>query len=580
MALDGAFLRHLTYDFNSSLLGAKVDKVYQPNRDEIVLLFRGKNQNLKLLISSRANSPRINFINTSIENPASPPMFCMLLRKRFMGAKFCGCSQPGLERAVRLEFDTINELGDNIKLFLNVEIMGKYSNIILTDDDNKIIDCIHRVDASMSSQRLVLPGMKYTLPPSQNKLEILESSIDKLCSEITALNLKLSKAILNTIAGISPIICREISDIVTKGQDTFSAELSSAQIDILKGELSHLKSTIDSTSGKPYLIYENTGKPLDFCFIPISQYGNKAEVKEFESFSELLECFYSSKDSSERMRVKSTDILRVLTNSYDRISKKINLQTAELSKTSERNTLKTYGDLLNANLYNLTEKSPFADVQNYYSDQLETVRIPLDPILTPSQNAQKYYKEYRKAQTAEKVLTEQITKGKEELIYIDAVFDSLSRAESEKELNEIRQELAEEGLIKLSGKQAKSKSAALPPLTFQSNDGFKIIVGRNNKQNDRITMKLSNNNDVWFHARNIPGAHTIIITDGKEPSVKAIEFAAGLAAAHSKSGKSDAPVAVDFTKIRNVKKPSGAKPGMVIYDKFETIFVKPLHLDD
>ncbi|MBQ6569230.1 MAG: NFACT family protein, partial [Clostridia bacterium] len=536
MALDGAFLRHLKTEINNSLLGSRIDKIYQPGRDEIVLLMRGGNcSGRRLLLSAKANSPRISFITNQIENPATPPMLCMLLRKKLTGARFSDCSQPGLERALRLDFDSYNELGDEVKLSFIIEIMGKYSNIILLDQNDIIIDSIHRVDASMSGVRLVLPGVKYQLPPSQDKLDLTCNDIDKIIENIYALSCRLDKAILNTVIGISPIVSRELAEEVLQNNINPSHELSQIQKNRLRSRLEALKETIIGTSGKPVLVSDLQNKPVDFSFIDVNQYGSGAKKTNFDSFSQLLEAFYDKKDSTDRIHAKALDLLKVLSNCSDRISRRIGAQTAELEQTADRDTLKIYGDLLSTYMYMITPGSLFADVVNYYSPEGETVRIPLDPLLSPSRNVQKYYSRYRKAQTAEKVLTEQIEKGKEELEYIDSVFDALSRVKTESELAEIRQELVLTGYIH-SINQNKKQPAALPPISFTSDEGFEILVGRNNRQNDRLTMKTAKNYDLWFHARNIPGAHVVIITNGKTPGQSTVEYAASLAARHSKAG--------------------------------------------
>ena len=574
MALDGAFLRHLNIEIKTALTGSRIDKIYQPNRDEIVIAFRGKGGNHRILLSARANSPRIGFIKKQIENPASPPMLCMLLRKKLTGAKFEDCSQPSLERVLKFDFNAVNELGDEVKLSLIMEIMGKYSNIILVDQNSCIIDSIHRVDASMSGVRLVLPGVKYELPPAQDKLDITSVGALTCARSIIKLPTRLDKAILNTIIGVSPIVCREISQHVLQGSSNSADSLSSTEYDRLLTQLELLCLTIKNVSGKPVVVLDNNEKPIDFSFIDITQYGTLAHTAQCDSFSLLLENFYEQKDSKERMHAKEQDLLRILINASDRISRRINAQTAELKQTDEREKFKVYGDLLSTYMYMIEPGTLFVDVDNYYSPECEKVRISLDPQLSPSQNVQKYYKEYRKAQTAEKILTEQISKGQEELRYIDSVLDALSRVKTESELAEIRQELAQTGYIHRMV-STKKQPTALPPLSFTSDEGFEILVGRNNRQNDQLSMRIAKNYDLWFHARNIPGAHVIIVTAGKTPGESTIEYAASLAAEHSKTGQSDTPTAVDYTLIKYVRKPVGAKPGMVIYDNFKTIYIKP-----
>lgn len=574
MALDGVFLHFLKKEIEDVALQAKVDKIYQPNRDEIVLAFRGKNQNVKLLLSSRANSPRVHFTEYKIENPATPPMLCMLLRKRLTGARLEEIEQFGLERVLCLKFDALNELGDRITLKLYAEIMGKYSNIVLTDGEDIIIDAIHRVDSSMSSQRLILPGIKYVLPPAQEKLDIMTANTDAIMDKIYENpKLMLSKAILGTLQGFSPLVCRELAHASTYGKDDRIELLSESVRERLKYKLSALRQSLEKNDGIPVIIKDRQGRPMDFSFMSIHQYATEAVTSELPSFSQLLDMFYAQKDSVERMRVRSHDILRILTSASERLSRKLNVQKVELESCADREQKKMYGDLINANLYRIEKGSLFADLENYYDD-MKTVRIPLDPSLTAAQNAQKYYKEYRKAQTASRVLVEQIEKGEAELQYIDSVFDCLSRAENERELAEIRQELAEQGYLKLKKTNSRKQPAALEPIEFLSSDGFKILVGRNNKQNDKLTLKSAAKNDIWMHTKNIPGSHTIIVTGGKQVPAKTMEEAAALAAYHSRA-KDSALVPVDYTLVRNVKKPQGAKPGMVIYENYKTIYIDP-----
>lgn len=574
MALDGLFLHFLKKEIENVATDAKVDKVYQPNRDEIVLAFRGKNQNVKLLISARANSPRIHFTEYKIENPATPPMLCMLLRKRLTGARLSSVEQSGLERALCLNFDAVNELGDRIVLKIYAEIMGKYSNIILTDGDDIIIDAIHRVDSSMSSQRLILPGIKYTLPPAQEKLDLLTEDMEEVTERIFSNEkLMLSKSILNTLQGFSPIVCRELAHASTYGKDDRIELVADSVKDRLKFKLSALKKSIESEMGVPTIVKDKNGKPIDFSFMEIHQYGIEAITSEQPSYSKLLDVFYAQKDSVERMRVRSHDILRILSSASERISRKLNLQKTELESCADREKKKVYGDLINANLYRIEKGAVFTDLENYY-DEMKVERISLDSSLTPAQNAQKYYKEYRKAQTASKILVEQIEKGEAELEYIDTVFDCLSRAESERELSEIRQELGEQGYLKLQRKASQKQPASMPPIEFISSDGFKILVGRNNKQNDKLTLKSAAKNDIWLHTKNIPGSHTVIVTDGQEVPPSTMEQAAALAAYHSRA-KESSLVPVDYTLVRHVKKPQGAKPGMVIYENYKTIYIQP-----
>ena len=575
MALDGAFVRFLTKELKSELVGARVSQIHQPNRDEIILALRTFSGNRKLLLSARANSPRVNFTENAPENPSSPPMLCMLLRKKLCGARVSDVRQPDLERIILIDFDAVNELGDSVMLTLAIEIMGKYSNIIFIDDKGVIIDALKRVDPTMTTQRLVLPMMKYELPPSQNKLSMLDTEPAKIVSAVMNYPVpeQLNKAILNTVLGLSPIVCREIEYLVTSGEELRTHEIDSQYKKRLDYYITKLTNEVREGKGVPYSVSEPKGRNKDISFMAITQYGSLMNVRRHESFSGMLDTFYLERDRDERMKVKGQDLLKLLTNISERLARKINTQTAELKQCADRDHLRVYGDLLQANLYRIEKGLPFVDVENFYDENMPTVRIKLDPSKSGSQNAQKYYKDYRKAKTAEQVLKEQIEIAKNELVYIDNVFDSLSRAGSERELAEIRAELVQTGYIKAAKGKGKEQKP-LPPLEFMTTDGFRVLVGRNNRQNDTLTLRTANKNDIWLHTKDIPGSHTILITDGREPTDTAIMQAAMIAAYHSKA-KDGSQVPVDFTQVRNVSKPQGAKPGMVIFVKNRTVYVKP-----
>lgn len=575
MALDGAFLHHIRRELEENALEARVEKIYQPNKEEMVLLLRTRTDHFKLLISARANSARIHLTRFVPENPPQPPMLCMLMRKRLQGARLAAVEQPGLERVLRLCFDAVNELGDRITLSLYAEIMGRYSNIVFVDEKGKIIDALKRVDADMSSERLVLPGLSYQLPPPQDKLCALEASPaeagDRIraCPEGTALD----KAILNSLQGFSPIAARELAYLTGHGAELKVGQMSEEHWLRLAFFLDRTFTTIRQASGTPHMAVKPDGKPLDFTYLPIEQYGLAAIVRRQDSFSELLDAFYDERDRQDRMRVRSQDLLRLLTNTSERLTNKINKQRAELEQCARREELRLYGELISANLYRLEKGQASAEVENFYEEGMPQVSVPMDPLLTPTQNAQKYFKEYRKARTAEEKLTEQIAHAEEELAYLDSVFEELSRAETERDLSEIRQELMEQGYVRAPRGRQKPAAAAAP-LKFRSSDGFPILVGRNNRQNDRLTMKQASNNDVWFHTKNIPGSHTILVTEGRAPTETALREAALLAAWHSR-GRESSQVPVDYTQVRNVSKPNGAKPGMVIYVSYNTVYVTP-----
>lgn len=406
---------------------------------------------------------------------------------------------------------------------------------------------------------------------------MLTCTVEEIMARIDALprDMELSKALMSVLQGISPIIAREVENSAGLGHEVYVKSMTPPQRRRTEMYVTTLMETAKNVSGTPHIVIDPQNKPKDFAFMDIRQYGSAMTVSEKKSFSEMLDAFYAERDQIERMRVKSQDLLRLLANHADRLSRKIANQQAELSACAERDTLRIKGDLLSANMYAIQKGETSVKLQNFYDENLAELEIALDPALTPQQNAQKYYKNYRKAKTAEEKLTEQIGLAQTELTYIDSVFESLALAENERDLNEIRAELAEQGYVRRRADKKNQKQPALSaPLKFKTSDGFTVLVGRNNRQNDKLTMKDANNNDIWFHTKNIPGSHTVLVTDGKAPTETAMEEAAVLAAQHSRA-KDSAQVPVDYTQIRYVSKPQGAKPGMVIYVQYKTVYVDP-----
>ena len=575
MALDGVFLRHIKKELEKRLIGSRVDKIYQPAKDRLILTMRSREGSNKLLISARADAPRINITTASSENPKVPPMLCMLLRKRLSGAKLRSVDQPELERTLMLEFEAVNELGDTVILKLAVEIMGQYSNIVFIDENGIIIDAVKRVDASMSSQRLILPGIKYEMPPKQIKLCMLDADAEDIINAVENLtgSQPLSKALLSVIQGVSPIICRELEYLTGRGADIYSDNLNEEQRTRLSYFLKRDIKAARECSGFPCIITDINNKPIDFTFEHIQQYGTGRSKQEGDTFSGLLDVYYSQRDSINAIKSKSEDLTKLLSNAATRLIKKIYIQNDELKDCADREYFRICGDLLQANLYRIERGAAECEVENFYDENMARIKIKLDPSISPSANAQKYYKSYQKAKTAEQVLRVQIQQAESELDYVSSVSDSLSRAESVRELDEIRQELTEEGYIRVKGKKQKAEKP-LPPLEFTSPNGFRVLVGRNNKQNDMLTLRQSDKNDIWFHVKEIPGSHTIIITNGKKPDESDILYAAQLAAYHSKAREAG-KVPVDYTRVRYVSKPRGAKPGMVIYVNQTTLYVTP-----
>lgn len=573
MALDGIYLHKLKNEIEKAALGSRIDKVSQPSKDEIVLTLRGKSGAQKLLLCVRANSPRIQLTAHTLENPSVPPMLCMLFRKHLVGAMIKSIRQQELDRILFIDFDATNEIGDKVTLTLCIEIMGKYSNIILIDGDGKIIDSVKRVDFSTSAVRQILPGLKYMLPPGQSKCNLLTDDPHDAIRLIDGADdgQKLSKAVLSAVQGISPIVAREITHL-SCGEDKFVGEVSQKELDSIENLLSKMKTDLDKQT-EAYMVSDETGKPIDYSFLDIKQYGSRASVRKYESVSALLDDYYYEKDRIERTRHKGQELFRLVSNLTERTARKLNIQREELAKCGDRETLRIYAELINANVYRLEKGAVYYDLENYY-DGNKTVRISCDPSLSPVKNAQKYYKEYKKAQTAEKMLTELIKKGEDELEYFKTVEDELIRSDTESELNSVREELASLGYVKTRNKSNKKPPKALPPMEFETTDGFTVLVGRNNVQNDRLSMKQANNHDMFMHIQKQPGSHVIIVSDNREISDQAIEEAAVIAAYYS-SARQSSRVPIDYTPVKNLKKPNGAKPGYVIYHVYYTITVKP-----
>ena len=573
MALDGAFLYAVKNELQM-LIGGRVDKVYQPSREEIIISVRTVKGAFRLLISASASSARVHITETQVDNPMTPPMFCMLMRKHLGGGKLAQIRQDGLERILFLDFNCTNELGDPVTITLACEIMGKYSNLIAINNDGRIIDSIKRVDEDMSRERLVLPGIKYEMPPRDERISFVHSSEEKIRAALDRMKpAELSKGLIGVFEGVSPVLAREWAYYAARGNEVRTDELDDNIKDRLAFAIMQSKEALISGKCCYTAVMTKEGLLKDFSFIRLSQYGALMITKELESASDLLDYFYAQRDRAARLKQRANDLFRLLVNTSERISKRLANQREELKECDKKNEMKLMGDLISANIYRINKGDSTVKLENFYDENCPEIEIKLDSRLTPAQNAQKYYSVYRKSVTAEKKLAEQIALGKEELQYIDSVFDALTRADSENEVNELRLELAEQGYIRavrLKGKPPKSQ----PPLEYLSSDGYTIFAGRNNKQNDKLTLKTAAKTDIWLHTHNIAGSHVIIVTDGTTPPDRTIEEAAIIAAVNSKA-KDSAQVPVDYCLDKFVKKPVGAKPGMVIFTNNKTAYVNP-----
>lgn len=574
MALDGMYLNFLVSSANELLAGSKVDKIHQPSKNELVFIMRTRNGMHKLYFSADANSPRFSVVEKAPENPQTPPMLCMLFRKRLVGATLLRVEQQGLDRVVFFKFDAVNEIGDRVNLTLAVEIMAQHSNVILLDGENKVVDALRRVDAEKSSYRLVLPGAMYKLPPQQEKSDLRFSEPQDVCDAVLKLqNSHLSSAVLKTLQGVSPLLSREISFRVC-GDDKSVGELTAEEKVKLLCEISALKTMLLTGDAEPTVVLDEKGKPTEFSFMPITQYGSYYSSVKKDSVFSLLESFYSERDRVLRARSKGAELFKVLDNLTERVARKLNNQRDDLKRCADRESIRIKAELLTASQYRLQKGESVYEVENYY-DNNNVVKIEVDPSLSPSQNAQKLYKEYRKACTAENMLVKLIQEGEQDLEYLESVRVLLERSTLEREFAEIKDELISQGFIKPKKTAKKQmKKQALPPLEFKTSDGFTVLVGRNNIQNDKLTFKTGKKGDVWLHAQKCPGSHVLLVSDGKEVSDGAIVEAAEIASYYS-SAKDGTVVTVDYTDVKNIKKPNGAKPGFVVYYTYYSVNVKP-----
>lgn len=553
------------------LVGARADKIYQPSREELVLSLRTPRDGAKkLIISANSAAARVNLTAQSFDNPQSPPMFCMLMRKHLCGGKLLDIRQDGLERILCFDFECTNEIGDTVINTLIAEVMGRRSNIILVRD-GRVVDSIKRITDEISSVRRVLPNIPYETPPREQRLNLLAVTPEQVWERLSGSTERLSKRLCSVLEGVSPIFARECAWYAAKDVEAVCAELSESARDRVLFFLSRAKRALD---GEPdfTVVSDLNGVKKDFCFMNIEQYSTAMLITKAESANALLDGFFAAADRSERTKQRARDLLRLLVNTYERIARRTELQKKELAECGEREVFRVCGDLINANIWRLEKGMTKCTLEDFATG--EPREITLDARLTPAQNAQKYYSEYRKLDTAEKMLTGLIKKGEEELVYIDSVFDAASRTENELELAEIRKELRAGGYLRGAEKPEERVKKLSEPLRFRSSDGFEILVGKNNRQNDQLTLKTAKATDLWLHTQGIAGSHVIIKTDGKQPPEQTIFEAAQLAAYHSK-GRSGSQVPVDCTAVKFVKKPAGAKPGMVIFTNNKTLFVTP-----
>ena len=572
MPLDAVCLQAILEELRPRLLGLRIDKVQQPARDQVVLLLRG---NQRLLLNAGANAPRIQLTGIIRDNPAEPPMFCMLLRKHLVGARVADMVQPPLERLVRLELDITDDFGQPGRRTLVLEAMGRRSNLILLDGEGRIIDCLRRVDADMSAARQVLPGLYYEPPASTGRLPVTEETEEGFRAKLAAANpeRQLDAFLLDSYFGVSPIIARELAFRAAGDTDRRMFELTSREEDTLWAQLQGFISAIKENNFTPICLRQE-GKPVDFSYLPITQYGTAVDTERYGSFCQLLDDFYEARERMERTRQRGADLIRSATTARDRLRRKLALQEKDYAATQNREQLRISGDLITANLYRMERGQTKLVCENYYDENCAEITIQLDPLLTPQQNAAKYYKRYTKAKTAEKYLREQMDIARRDLEYLESILEEIAEAETEQDFLDIRSEMRDAGFLRRQGKGKKEPKRVTKPREFRTTSGLRVLVGRNNRQNDKLTMKDADHRDLWFHTQKIHGSHVILCTGGMEVDDDTIVEAAKIAAWYSQA-RTSGNIPVDYTQVKHVKKPAGARPGMVIYHTCQTVNVTP-----
>ncbi len=570
MAFDAGMLSAVVRELDNTFSqGAKVEKIYMPDRDEIHIITRLFHDTKRLVVSASPSCARVGFSDLQKENPPTPPTLCMLLRKKLSGARITAVRQLGFERALEIEFDTRDEMGFSSKKYLIAEIMGKHSNIIFTDADYKILGAVRTVDATSSLKRRIIGGVRYELPPSQDKLDPTKVNEREFFEKLESFEKSTlaDKAILSSFFGMAPIICREI---VFRASGESETALEKVNLARLWEEFSRYFTALEKGDFYPILLfYEGRDTAFEYSVYPILQYGADVKCVECETVSALIDSFFSLRDKSDRMKQRSQDISRLLTNAQNRLLRKIEAQKAELASGADMETCRLFGDLITQEMYRIKKGDLFVEALDYSSEPYKSVRVELDEKLTPSQNAQRYYKQYNRKKNAVSELGRQIELSSRELEYIDTVFDALSRAESEKDLAEIREELSLWGYMKRDAKRLNmpQKKQSPRPMSFVSPSGYEVLVGRNNLQNDYLTTKLSDKNDWWFHVKNYSGSHVVMrVENREEPPAEDFTYACSLAARYS--SPDGERVEVDYTQIRYVKKPAGSKPGFVTYTTY------------
>lgn len=570
MAFDGVVLKSIIKELNEELAGGKIDKIYQPEKDEIILNVRTEKGARKLFISADPNYPRINLTNESFENPDVPPLFCMILRKHIGGGKILSAAQDGSDRIVYIKISSYNDFGDITEKTLAVEIMSRHSNIVIFEETGKVIDSIKRVDFTLSSKRQLLPGLIYERPPGQDKLDFNGFDEKQLLNYIKERDeVSADKLLMSVYDGISPLVSREAAFFVFKENGVQIRRDEAEKINQFISGVSLFMKKIINNEFTPVILYEKR-LPKYFSAIDLEQYGDLYSKEYISSPGEMIDLFYSRLHFERKMSIKTQDLTKTVTNLIDKLLKKKQIHEDTILNAPSLEELRLCGELLTANIHLLKDKAEEVTLLNYYDGTEKSIK--LNPMLSPSGNIQKYYKEYRRGKTAVSEAEKQLETTISELEFLKSELVFIKNASDKKDIDAITEELREEGYLKTNKNQKKKKKQ--PPKGFLktvSTEGFEIVSGRNNYENDELTLKIAGPNDLWFHIKDYPGTHTILFLNGKEPTDKAIYEAAKISAGLSKdkSGK----IEIDYTKVRYVKKPRGSKPGMVIYTDYKTIII-------
>ena len=562
MALDGIVISNIVAELNSTILNSKISKIAEPEADELLLTLKGSNGSFRLSMSASASLPFIYLTPTNKVSPLTAPTFCMVLRKHIANGRITKIYQPGMERIINFEIEHLNEMGDLCHKVLIIELMGKYSNIIFTDSDGTIIDSAKRIPASVSSVREVLPGRAYTIPATQeDKYNPLTVDSKQFVDIISAKPLSVSKAIYSSFSGISPLVANELAHRAGLDADSPVAAYSHDELLHLGSNFTWMMDDIKNNRFTPNIVRDGN-EPKEFASIELTQYGDLS-VTKYDSISEVLELYYSERNTYTRIRQKSADLRKHVNTLLERNQKKYSLQMKQLKDSEKREKYKVYGELINAFGYGLTPDDKVLEAANYYDDN-KIIKIPIDNTKTPAENAQKYFDKYGKMKRTAEALNELIIETKGQIDHLESIQNSLDIALNADDLVQIKDELIEYGFIK-KGKNSKKQKVKSKPFHYVSSDGFDMYVGKNNYQNDELTFKFATGNDWWFHAKKIPGSHVVVKAgnSGELPD-RTFEEAARLAAYYSK-GREQEKVEIDYIQKKHVKKPAGAKPGFVVY---------------